>query len=205
MILLTELLVIVMTLILIPHAIRTQGREKTILFWSCGGVLGLVREWIVIRFTPLYDYAGFTLEVAGLPLIMALFWSNLTYVAMVWTENWTGRNFLEDERVDDLLPGIFLVMAVISIAIEAYASQFHMIHWKAQPILQLWGGTPVIVPFGYGAMGVLFALGFRSVVKRWGHSPERAFSGFIFLVPFLILLQLGFLFTMKFLIGLLFG
>lgn len=205
MILLTEIVVIAMAVILFWHAVKEHGRGFAILFWSCGAVLGLLREWTVINFTPLYEYGDFTLQIGGLPLIMAVFWSNFAYVALQWTSNIGDRNPLESESVDDLLPFVFLILAVISIAVEAYASQFEMIIWKAEPVLTLWGGTPVIVPFGYGAMGVLFLLAFRGVWRRWSHYPERAFSLFIFLTPFIILLQLGFLFTVKVIIGLLFS
>ena len=83
----------------------------------------------------------------SLPVIMAVFWSNFAYVALRWTENLMARRFMPSRRVDEHLPLIFLVMATIAMAVEAYASQYGMLSWKAEPVLTLWGGTPVIVPF----------------------------------------------------------
>lgn len=205
MILLTECVVLAIAGVLIWHASRVEGWGFVMVFWGGGMAVGLLREWTVVHFTPLYSYGDFFLQLGGIPLIMAVFWSNFAYVALRWSENILGSAFITRERTDEHHPLVFLVMAVISMAVEAYASQFHMINWEAEPVLTLWGGTPAIVPFGYGAMGLLFLIAFRAVWRRWQDRLEVALSWLILLSPVIILVQLGFLLVVKALLGLLFG
>ncbi len=205
MILLTEFIIILIAAGLMFHAWRLESQAYVLAFWGGGAVLGLLRELVVVKFTPLYTYGDFTLMILGVPIIMILFWSNFTYIAMRWTENILDRSFTDSPRVDDQLPLIFLVMAAIAIAVEAYASQFGMIVWKAEPVLTLWGDTPAIVPFGYGAMGVLYALAFRGVWLRVAGSWRQALLYLAVLSPVIILMQLGFLLVVKVLIGLSFS
>lgn len=205
MILLTEVIIVLMSLGLIFHSLRVEGKSFALIFWGAGGLLGFLRECFVVWFTPLYDFGDFTFTVLGIPVIMALFWSNFSYVALRWTENLFSTSFVESSRVDDQLPVIFAIMAAISLAFEAFASQYNMIIWRAQPVLTLWGGTPVVLPFAYGAMGVLYLSAFRMIWRQRFKDAARSMLFLMMLVPLIILIQHGFLMVVKVIIGLLLG
>ena len=59
-----------------------------------------------------------------------------------------------------------LFMAAYACLNEAFASLYRMVLWKFVPDIALWGGTPILVPFGYAGMSLLFLLSLHTVARR---------------------------------------
>jgi len=129
-------------------------------------------------------------------VVYLLFWPNIIYVALRWSENATAESFLASTSPHQLYPLIFLTMAVIAIMFEAFGSQYQMITWNIGSNLVLWGKVPVFVPFSYGIMGILFLYALRETWRAIIDPLKRLFRLMIW-VPILILTHTGAMFVIK--------
>jgi hypothetical protein len=198
LILLTEISVIFIAILLIWHSLKYLGKELSVLFWVSAGILGFFREWLVSTYLPLYTYGEFTIVVDSIPIIMFVFWSSFFYVSMVWTENILGTKMLHwKNEKQQAYQYLFVVMMSISFLIETFASQFGMVHWNETPLFKLWGGTPVIAPFGYGILALAFLITFRSVNNNNNRPLSTKMAILLLSSPLIIIVQLGLLFLIK--------
>lgn len=202
--LIIELVMILMTGILLWHAGEEQSPAFGLIFWITGGAFGFLRELLVIHFTHLYAFGDFTLWIFGVPVIYLLFWPNIIYIALRWSENASDESFLAVPSPHQLYPLIFLTMALIAIMVEAFGSQYQMITWNIGSRLVLWGKVPVFVPFSYGLMGVLFLFALRETWRQIIDPQKRLFR-LIMWIPILTLVHTGAMFVIKVGIDIFFG
>ena len=197
MILITELIIILSSGILLWHAGKEDSFEFTVLFWIGGGVMGFTREWVMTQYTQLYSYGDFTLSLNGVPVIFLLFWTNLAYVALRWSENiFHGKRYLDVNPPHYFYPIVFLISCALAIMISAFGSQYDLIHWNIQSKLMLWGRTPLIVPFEYGVMAVVYLSVFREIWRRHTDFMHRLWR-LLGWIPVIVLVQIGAIFIIK--------
>jgi len=170
MIWLIEISLILITVILIVHAQAVYDPAFVKVFWGTGVFLGLFREYSLAHAMHLYEYGEFNITILGIPFIYLLFWSNLAYVGLIWSNNFLQRDYLRVPPFDAHLPLIFLTMVLVSFAIEAMFSQFGLIIWQVDSNSRLWGETPVLAVFAYGWTAVLFIKNFK--ILSWKPSPD---------------------------------
>jgi len=194
--LIVEMVMILMTAILLWHAGEEQSPSFGLIFWVTASLFGFLKEILAIHFTHFYAFSGFTLWLFGVPVVYLLFWPNIIYVALRWSENATAESFLASTSPHQLYPLIFLTMAVIAIMFEAFGSQYQMITWNIGSNLVLWGKVPVFVPFSYGIMGILFLYALRETWRAIIDPLKRLFRLMIW-VPILILTHTGAMFVIK--------
>lgn len=155
-----ELMALVLTAVLIYHSGRTRGSVFTGMFFIGGAVLGIVRENIVALFTPLYAYNSetFHLWIGAAPLILAVFWSYTIYISLSLSESIVRGSWMTGRRRGFVVLGAMLFMAAYACFNEAFSSIFPMVLWKFEPEIAIWGGTPVMVLWGYAGMALIFLL-----------------------------------------------
>lgn len=156
MIWLIEISLILTTVILMVHARAVYNHEFIKVFWGAGILLGLFREYSLAHVIHLYGYGEFNLMLLGIPVIYLLFWSNLSYIGLTWSNNYLQRDYLRSLPFDAHLPLIFLTLVLVSFALEALFSQYGLIIWQVDSNSRLWGDTPVLAAFAYGWTVVLF-------------------------------------------------
>ena len=168
MILLFEILCLLLTGALIYHSAKVRGWEFTILFFTTGAVLGILRENVVVNITDLYSYnpAVFSLWIGEAPIVLAVFWSFTTYISMTLAERLIHGDLIKGERLFAILLISMVFMGAYATMNEAMASVFPMINWKFTPDITIWGGAPIMVIFGYGGLAVIFLTGVYIIQKR---------------------------------------
>jgi len=197
MILITELIIILSAGILLLHAGKDETHEFATLFWVGGGVMGFTREWVMTQYTHLYSYGDFSLSLNGVPLVFLLFWTNMAYVALRWSENILhGERYLEVNPANYFYPIVFLISCALAMMISAFGSQYDLIHWHFQSKLMLWGKTPLAVSFEYGVVTVVYLSVFREVWRRHTDFMHR-FWRLLGWIPVMVLVQIGALFIIK--------
>lgn len=160
MILFLEILAFVLTALCIYHSLTSRGREFTLLFFITGFVLGIARENVVSLFTDLYSYnpAAFTFWIGSAPLLLGVFWSYTIYFSLSLSEELVEGSLLEGRKTAAVIILSMIFMAAYACLNEAFASLYIMVLWKFVPDIALWGGTPILVPFGYAGMALIFLL-----------------------------------------------
>jgi len=156
MIWMIELAIIAVTAMLIRHARVHYTRDFVLVLWSGGAMMGLLREYALSGVMHLYSYGDFHLTYVGLPLIYLVFWTDLGYIGLVWSNNFLDREYLKVKPFDHHLPLVFLTLVFFAFFFEAMLSQVDLIRWQVDSYSKLWGGTPVLAPFAYGWTAVLF-------------------------------------------------
>ena len=153
-----EITALILTSILIYHSIRVRGAVFTWMFFLGGTFLGVFRENIVARFTPLYSYNPQTLHlwVGAAPLILVVFWSYSIYISLSLSETIINGSLINGKRRTGVIVLSMLFMAAYACFNEAYSSIFPMVIWKFKPTITIWGSTPLMVLWGYSGMGMIF-------------------------------------------------
>ncbi len=197
MILTIELLTILMSVVLMIHAARAYNTQFVALFWSAGMVLGILREITFSGIMKLYQFGDFNLVLFGLPLIFALFWTNLIYVAWQWSNNFLDSEYLKAKTWDYNLPLIFMTMVLLSFFLEPLFSMHNLIIWRITSPHTFWGQTPILSPFAYGftAVGFMSSLKILSIElpQKW----QILILKMLVVQPLVILVILGFLFIIN--------
>lgn len=191
-----EITMILITGILLWHALEEQSPDFVLVFWVGGSVFGFARELLVVHFTHLYTFGPFTITLGGVPVFYLLFWPNMIYVAMRWSENVLGVSFIAAPSAEQLYPIVFLVMTGIAIMIGAVGAQYQMLTYLVSTNLNLWGNIPVFVPFGYGLMGILFLYAIRDTWRNIFVPAKRAIRLLVW-IPVLIMVHTGAMFVIK--------
>jgi len=206
MILLIELIILLMTPILVFHAIRSYSIEFAKIFWMSGLFLGALREFALVYVSGLYSYGEFNITIAGFPLVYLLLWSNLSYVSWQWSNNYLGLDYLKAQTWDHHLALIFGTMILIAFFMESFFSQYQMIQWQLSTSLKLWGGVPVLGPFAYGFTSVFFMMSVKWALR--GNSGQTKVSLTLLKMmlsqPLVVLALAGLLFCLNILIILIF-
>lgn len=196
MFLITELVIVVITGILLVHAVEEKSPAFALYFWFGGAWYGLLRELLIANYSHFYSYGSFTLWLFKVPVIYMVFWTNFAYVAFRWSENALSENCFDRRPGHNFYPLMFLILVVLGIMVEGYGSQFQMIHWQFETPLTLWGGVPVVIPFSYGLMGVFYVAAFREIWTTVSDPLKRVYH-LIAWAPVLVLIHMGALFLIK--------
>lgn len=199
-----ELILILATLPLIWHAIRSYSTEQAILFWVGGLFFGLWREIAMTQISGLYVTDGFHLTLFSIPLISLILWSNLSYISWQWVNNLQGRDYLEAHRWDQHQPLLFITMVALAFVLETGFRQFEMSRWIIDSPKSLWGGTPLLAPFAYGFSGSLYLMGYKSLIQR-SRPIWTSVSQSLLVQAFLIIILMGLMLIMNTLIILIFS
>lgn len=187
---------VVVTGILLIHAVEENSLEFALYFWLGGAWFSLLRELLVANYSHLYAYGGFTIWLFKVPVIYLVFWTNFAYVAFRWSENALEENFFARKPGQNFYPLVFLILVVLGIMVEGYGSQFQMIRWQFETPLRLWGGVPVVISFSYGIMGVIYVAAFREIWTTISDPLKRVYH-LIAWAPLLVLIHMGALFIIK--------
>lgn len=145
-----------MTGILICHAKTIYNGSFISVFWISGIFLGFFREYALANILKIYVYGDFHFTLFGFPIIYLLFWANIAYIGMIWSNNMLEREYLKAQPFDYHLPLIFLTVALIAFSFEALLSQYQLLRWNLDSSAMLWGNTPLLAPFAYAWTAVLF-------------------------------------------------
>ena len=156
MIWLIEISIILVTVILVVHARTAYNLSFVKVFWISGMMLGFLREVALGEMMKIYSYGDFHITLFGLPLIYLLFWTNIAYIGLIWSNNFLEREYLKAKPFGYHLPLIFMTGVLISFFFEALLSQYDLIRWHLDSSSRLWGNTPLLAPFAYGWTVVLF-------------------------------------------------
>lgn len=170
MIIFLEIASFVLTGILIFHSARVRGISFTLLFFTTGGVLGVLRENIIAAFSDLYQYntAVFTLWIGHAPVILMVFWSFTVYISMSLSERMVSGDFPNGRRVISIVLLSMVCMGIYACFNEAMASSFPMVLWKFSPDVAIWGDAPVMVVFGYaGLAGIMLPVLYLIHRRPW--------------------------------------
>jgi hypothetical protein len=167
MILFLEILAFSLTALCVYHSLKYRGKEFTLLFFITGFVLGIVRENIVSQITDLYSYnpSAFTLWIGSAPLLLGVFWSYTIYFSLSLSEYLFDGSLIEGKRISAVILSTMAFMAAYACLNESFASIYRMVIWRFVPDISLWGGTPLLVPFGYAGMALIFLL-FIWIISR---------------------------------------
>lgn len=205
MILLIESLILLMALVLIVHARQHFSDRFVWMFWGSGMILGILREIALVKIVGLYSYGDFNLTILGFPLIYLILWTNITYIAWQWANNYLDREYLKAKPWDQHLPLIFLTGVLIAFFMEALFSMYGLIIWKIDASRMIWGGTPLLAPFAYGFTAIAFISSVkvlsRETPQKW---PTLALK-LILAQPLAVLIILGLLLLTNLLIILIFS
>ncbi|MBT3252703.1 MAG: hypothetical protein HN995_08015 [Candidatus Marinimicrobia bacterium] len=166
MIWLIEISIILVTAILVIHARAVYNQSFVKVFWISGMIMGFLREYALNDIMKIYDYGDFHITLFGLPLIYTLFWTDIAYIGLTWSNNFLEREYLKAKPLDYHLPLIFLTMVLISFFFEALLSQYGLHIWKLDSSAKLWGNTPILAPFAYGWTVVLFIKSLKLLSKE---------------------------------------
>ena len=166
MIWLIELSIFIVTGILMYHVLLHYNDSFVKVFWIGGMVLGFFREYAVGNVMHIYSYGDFNLTLLGIPLIYLLFWTDLAYIGLSWSNNFLEREYLKSKPFDYHLPLIFLTMVLIALFFEAMLSQYQLIQWSVDSSKALWGGIPVLAPFAYGWTAVLLVKSLKTLTSE---------------------------------------
>ncbi|NQT63553.1 MAG: hypothetical protein HQ556_11385 [Candidatus Marinimicrobia bacterium] len=169
MIWLIEISIILVTAILVTHARNVYNLSFVKVFWISGMILGFLREYALSEIMKIYSYGDFHITLFGLPLIYTLFWTNIAYIGLTWSNNFLDHEYLKAKPFDYHLPLIFLTMVLISFFFEALLSQYGLLIWNLDSSSKLWGNTPILAPFAYGWTSVLFIKSLKLLSKE----PEQ--------------------------------
>ncbi len=164
------IVVLVLTAALIYHSARVRGRSFTLLFFITGAVLGIARENVVAQLTDLYSYnpSVFTLWIGAAPIVLSVFWPFTIYISMSLSESMLRADFLKGKRVVLTILLSMVFMGAIACVNEAMASTFPMVLWKFDPEVAIWGGTPIMVVFGYAGLCAIMLLGVYLIeTRKW--------------------------------------
>ena len=200
-----EILLLLATLPLIYHSLRSVGGEQTYIFWSAGLVFGVTREYTIVFLAGLYSYQDFQLVLFEFPIIYLVLWSNFSYLARVWTNHLLGREYDTAQAWDYHQPIIFLVLVCISFVLETSFAQYQMIHWDVDSARPLWEGTPLLAPFAWGFSGSLFLKGMKLMGKSAGKQLYMRVWNTSLIQPVLVLILMGLLLVINTLIVLVFS
>ena len=168
MILFLEIFTFSLTALCIYHSLKYRGREFTILFFITGFALGITRENVVSLLTDLYSYnpAAFIFWIGSAPLLLGVFWSYTIYFSLSLSEYIFEGSIIKGKKTTPVILTTMVFMAAYACLNEAFASLYQMVIWKFVPDTALWGGTPVLVPFGYAGMSLIFLLFLLIVARR---------------------------------------
>ncbi|MBC8375527.1 MAG: hypothetical protein H8E26_05720 [FCB group bacterium] len=169
MIWLIEISIILVTVILVIHARTVYNLSFVKVLWISGMILGFLREYALSEIMKIYSYGDFHITLFGLPLIYMLFWTNIAYIGLIWSNNFLEREYLKAKPFDYHLPLIFLTMVLIAFFFEALLSQYGLLIWNLDSSSKLWGNTPILAPFAYGWTSVLFI----KSLKLLSREPEQ--------------------------------
>ncbi|MBT3229539.1 MAG: hypothetical protein HOD43_06715 [Candidatus Marinimicrobia bacterium] len=166
MIWLIEISLLLVTGILIVHASNVYNSSFVKVFWISGIILGFFREYALGEVMNLYTYGDFHITFFGLPIMYTVFWTNIAYIGLVWSNNFLEREYLKAKPFDYHLPLIFLTMVLIAFFFEALISQYQLSVWNPDSNSTLWGNTPLLAPFAYGWTAVLFIKSLKLLSKE---------------------------------------
>lgn len=199
-----ELVAFALTGLCVYHSLKLRGKEFTALFFIPGFLLGILRENIVSSFTNLYSYnsSAFTFWIGSAPLLLGVFWSYTIYFSLSLSEDIARWSLTRGERVEEVLLLAAVFMAAYSCLNEDFASLYSMVLWKFVPRVALWGGTPLVVPFGYAGMALIFLSFLKAYAKRGSSLVVKLtlMSASVFIMIVLHLLLIG---AIKFLLDML--
>ena len=194
MVLFLEIITFFLSTLLIIHSTRYRGSKFTILFFITGLILGFARENFVAAISDLYRYNpdAFRLWFFNAPLILGVFWSFTTYISFSLAQDIVNGNLLGKKRLTSIFLIAMAFMAAYASFNEAFGSSLNMVIWKFTPDVAIWGGTPLMVLFGYAAMGAILMGGVLLIYfRRWAFWTK--FIVAIASVPLMIVLHLTFL------------
>ncbi len=164
-----ELIALALTGLLIWHSAATRGAPFTLMFFTGGALLGLVRENVVAQVSALnlysYNPLTFHLWAGAAPLIMMVFWSYTIYLALTFSEAISGGDLIGGKRRVWVILLSMVFMASYACLSEAFASIYSMVLWKFKPALTVWGDAPAMLLWGYAGMGLIFLLTLLLVYK----------------------------------------
>ncbi len=163
---LIEISIILVTGILIVHAVKAYNSAFVKVFWISGIILGILREYALGEIMNIYSYGDFHITLLGLPLIYTVFWADIAYIGLIWSNNLLEHEYLKAKPFDYHLPLIFLTAILIAFFFEALLSQYQLLIWHVASNTNLWGNTPLLAPFAYGWTSVLFIKSLKMLSKE---------------------------------------
>lgn len=190
---LIEISIFVVTGILIYHARAHYTLSFVKVFWIGGMVMGFFREYALGRIMDIYAYGGFHLSLLGIPIIYLLFWTDLAYIGLSWSNNFLEREYLKARPMDQHLPLVFLTMVLFALFYEAMLSQYQLIQWQVDSSKALWGGTAVLAPFAYGWTAVLFLKSLKILTAEREQDWQILVVKFSVAQPLVVLILCGLL------------
>ncbi|NQV15146.1 hypothetical protein HQ531_06780, partial [bacterium] len=205
MIWLIEFLVLLMTPILIYHALKSKNLDFVKVFWLSGMLMGILRELVMVPIAGLYEYGGFHLTIFGFPIIYAVLWTNLCYVGWEWSNNYLGVDYLKSKPWDQHLPLMFATLVMIAFFFETLLSLHQLIHWKLDTIKTFWGGVPILAPFAYGFTVVLFMKSLKWISLKPQQNWQSVTLKLAAIQPVVVLSLMGLLFILDLVIILVFS
>ncbi len=148
---------LVLFLILIYHALKTEGRRKTLLFFGLGLFFALLREIIIGLTYPLY-FGKFKIGPISPAIIFG--WVFAFYLAHYFATKLTARTHVENHLLVKVTLGTFVVLG-ISLIMETTAPLLEWWSWKAGlieslPSEALLLGAPIFVFIGWTITGATF-------------------------------------------------
>jgi len=197
MILAIELLTLVMSAVLMIHAARIYNSQFVALFWTAGMVFGILREIAFSGILKLYQFGEFHFVLFGLPLIFTLYWTNLTYIAWQWSNNFLDSEYLKAKPWDYNLPLIFMTMLFLSFFLEPFFSLHNLIIWKNNSTQMVFGETPLLASFAYGFTGMVFLSSLKILSKEPARQWQILILKMIVVQPVVVLVILGLLFIIN--------
>ncbi len=156
-------------------------------------MLGLLREFALVGILNIYSYGEFNIVLFGLPLIYTLFWTDIAYIGLTWSNNFLEREYLKAAPLEYHLPLIFLTTVLIAFFFEAFLSQYQLIVWHLDSSSVVWGNTPLLAPFAYGWTGVLFIKSLKILSQEPQQSWQILVLKFSLAQPVVVLILSGLL------------
>lgn len=193
MIWLIEISLFLVTGLLIFHARTNYSLSFVKAFWISGIMLGLLREFALVGILNIYSYGEFNIVLFGLPLIYTLFWTDIAYIGLTWSNNFLEREYLKAAPLEYHLPLIFLTTVLIAFFFEAFLSQYQLIVWHLDSSSVVWGNTPLLAPFAYGWTGVLFIKSLKILSQEPQQSWQILVLKFSLAQPVVVLILSGLL------------
>jgi hypothetical protein len=173
--LLLELVTVVFTALAGLHAWARRGWAGIWLFGSLV-LLGWVRESFVVVRDLLYGFAPLYLVLGGTPLIAAVVWAYSIYAALCWSEEVTGRPWL-DGTTRDAVPApstlglVALFMMALACFYEPFLALTGMARWEGGT--RATAGVPWIALIGYPTLAVAFLAVHGVLLGRLRHAGAR--------------------------------
>ena len=183
--------------LLIFHALCTEGKKFTVVFFGGLLIFGIVREIIVRLFFNPYNFGAFIPMFQRINIPIAIGWTFATYISY-WFGRWIFNNFSEDKTpfylfIISCISGLFVFLIVFAIEYTAPRMGWWSYNPNIDPNQPKIFGVYLFLFFGWASTVIVFLFPFQLnfYSQELDLSKRAQFSSLIIIPIYFISLVIG--------------